>query len=188
MFDFLKRYARQKVRETVQPGTFVPSQPMDAATLPQIAYDLNSSRRCASCERGGSTYWRNGSAGERNGVCRYVLSVACVRQAMFSRLGAGSQDRLSLRYVLRNGTYRGFDISSQKIDFLKTNFTMCDPSFQFEYADVKIRQQNPAGTLVATNLLFPYPTLRSTSCLRHRSSRTCRQTRAHTTSARPAAC
>ena len=158
MFDFLKRYARQKVRETVQPGTFVPSQPMDAATLPQIAYDPQLVPPLCLMRTEGidvlEEWFRWGE--EWSVLLRAFGGLRATSDVLEIGCGLG-RIAFPLRYVLRNGTYRGFDISSQKIDFLKTNFTTAYPNFQFEYADVKNTEYNPAGTLVATNFLFPYP-------------------------------
>jgi SAM-dependent methyltransferase len=61
-----------------------------------------------------------------------------------------------LRFVLRDGRYRGFDISMQKIDFLRQNFSAAYPAFEFEYADVNNTEYNPTGKLAATSFLFPY--------------------------------
>jgi SAM-dependent methyltransferase len=62
-----------------------------------------------------------------------------------------------LRYQLRSGTYRGFDICDQKIQFLKDTFTPAWPTFQFEHADVNNTEYNPTGKVPASRFQFPYP-------------------------------
>jgi SAM-dependent methyltransferase len=61
-----------------------------------------------------------------------------------------------LRYVIRNGTYCGFDNSAQKIEFLQRSFTPAHPNFRFDYADVLNTEYNPNGTVAASSYRFPY--------------------------------
>jgi len=54
-----------------------------------------------------------------------------------------------LRYVLGpEGTYDGFEIVRQKVDFLQRAFTPAHPNFRFAWADVHNTHYNPSGRVV----------------------------------------
>lgn len=62
----------------------------------------------------------------------------------------------ALRYVLsERGSYDGFEIVSEKVDFL-AGFTRAHPNFRFRWADVRNTYYNPAGTTPAEDYRFPY--------------------------------
>lgn len=61
-----------------------------------------------------------------------------------------------LRYVLsKEGSYTGFDIVRNKIEFLKRNFEPAHPNFHFHWADVHNTYYNPKGRLPAAQYRFP---------------------------------
>jgi SAM-dependent methyltransferase len=57
-----------------------------------------------------------------------------------------------LRFLLHGGSYRGFDIVREKIDFLSCNF----PTFQFTHVNLRNTYYNPTGTELPETLTFPY--------------------------------
>jgi SAM-dependent methyltransferase len=61
-----------------------------------------------------------------------------------------------LRYVVTNGSYEGFEIVRQKIDFLQRVFTPRHPTFRFTWADVENTHYNPGGSTPASAYRFPY--------------------------------
>lgn len=62
----------------------------------------------------------------------------------------------ALRNVLRNGTYSGFDISRDKIDFVTYAYRDPYPNFSFRYADLHDPYANPEGTITPAEFEFPY--------------------------------
>jgi SAM-dependent methyltransferase len=63
----------------------------------------------------------------------------------------------ALRYILRNGSYEGFDIVKDKIDFLDRYFHPAHSNFRFIYANIHNSEYNPAGEAKGSNFRFPYP-------------------------------
>jgi SAM-dependent methyltransferase len=61
-----------------------------------------------------------------------------------------------LRYVLLQGTYDGFDIVREKIEWLTSVFNRAHPNFRFEHADVRNSYYNPKGVHEASEFRFPY--------------------------------
>jgi SAM-dependent methyltransferase len=62
-----------------------------------------------------------------------------------------------LRYILdARGTYDGFEIVKQKIDWLGSTFTPAHPNFRFTWANVRNTHYNPAGEAAASEYRFPY--------------------------------
>lgn len=61
-----------------------------------------------------------------------------------------------LRYVITNGSYEGFEVVRQKIEFLQRVFTPKHPTFRFTWADVHNTHYNPGGTTSASDYRFPY--------------------------------
>ncbi len=61
-----------------------------------------------------------------------------------------------LRYILRKGSYDGFEICREKVDFLRAQFTPAHPHFRFIWADVYNSFYNPNGASAATEYRFPY--------------------------------
>jgi SAM-dependent methyltransferase len=62
----------------------------------------------------------------------------------------------ALRWVIFTGTYRGFDIVRQKIEFLTQQFTPEHPNFEFAWADLANTCFNPNGALAPSAFDFPY--------------------------------
>ena len=62
-----------------------------------------------------------------------------------------------LRYTLINGgTYDGFEIAADKVEFLRDRFESAYPNFRFKRADVYNTYYNPSGTVTADRYVFPY--------------------------------
>lgn len=62
-----------------------------------------------------------------------------------------------LRYVLgEGGSYDGFEISHDKVDWLQRTFTPAWPAFRFAWADVRNTHYNPGGRTAAAEYEFPY--------------------------------
>jgi SAM-dependent methyltransferase len=61
-----------------------------------------------------------------------------------------------LRYVLLDGTYEGFEICRNKVDFLQQNFQSAYPNFNFTWANIKNTHYNPNGNVEAVDYCFPY--------------------------------
>jgi SAM-dependent methyltransferase len=62
-----------------------------------------------------------------------------------------------LRYILtEEGTYRGFEICANKVEYLQQTFQKAYPNFQFTWADVHNTEYNPSGTTPAKSYRFPY--------------------------------
>lgn len=74
-----------------------------------------------------------------------VLEIGC---------GAG-RIAFPLRYLLTRGTYDGFDVRGEPIDFLRKTFTPAHPNFRFHRADVRNTFYNPRGRLAATEYRVP---------------------------------
>jgi SAM-dependent methyltransferase len=63
-----------------------------------------------------------------------------------------------LRYALiGGGTYDGFEIASEKVEFLRRTFEPAYPNFRFQRADVYNTYYNPSGSIAADGYIFPYP-------------------------------
>jgi SAM-dependent methyltransferase len=63
-----------------------------------------------------------------------------------------------LRYALIDGgTYDGFEIASDKVEFLRRTFEATYPNFRFRWADVYNTYYNPGGSIAADRYVFPYP-------------------------------
>jgi SAM-dependent methyltransferase len=62
-----------------------------------------------------------------------------------------------LRYALiGGGTYDGFEIAAEKVEFLKRTFEPAYPNFRFKRADVYNTYYNPSGSITADQYVFPY--------------------------------
>lgn len=60
-----------------------------------------------------------------------------------------------LRYVLTDGSYDGFDIRLEPVEFLQRNFTPKYPNFRFHYADLHNTYYNDAGKQVVGEYRAP---------------------------------
>jgi SAM-dependent methyltransferase len=156
MFDFIRRCAR-RAQQTVRRDTIALPQPMESSSHPQIAYNPQLVPPLHLMRMEGievlEEWFRWGE--EWSVLLRAFGGVRATSDVLEIGCGLG-RIAFPLRYVIRNGTYRGFDISPQKIDFLKRNFAAAYPNFQFEYADVNNTEYNPTGELAATDFRFPY--------------------------------
>jgi SAM-dependent methyltransferase len=76
-----------------------------------------------------------------------VLDVGC---------GTGHLAIPLTKYLGRTGTYDGFDVVSDCIDWCKTNVASKYPNFHFTHVDVFNRAYNLNGKLKATEFSFPY--------------------------------
>ncbi len=63
---------------------------------------------------------------------------------------------VALTDVVTEGSYRGFDIVPDGIEWCRKAITPRYPSFEFELADVRNRQYNPNGGVPAERYSFPY--------------------------------
>lgn len=63
-----------------------------------------------------------------------------------------------LRYILSSeGSYSGFEICEEKVDFLNNTFHKAYPNFNFVWANIHNTYYNPNGKLSAKEYTFPYP-------------------------------
>lgn len=74
-----------------------------------------------------------------------VLEIGC---------GAG-RIAFPLRYVLTEGSYDGFDIRREAIDFLQRRFQPAHPRFRFHWADIRNTFYNPHGALSTARYRVP---------------------------------
>ena len=76
-----------------------------------------------------------------------VLDVGC---------GCG-QMAMALTGYLNGGTYEGFDIVEEMVEWCKSNITPRHPNFHFRAVDVYSKFFNPRGHIAASKYKFPYP-------------------------------
>jgi len=60
------------------------------------------------------------------------------------------------RYLNEKGSYEGFDIWVEAINWTAKNITPRFPNFHFKFIDVQNKRYNPKGKLRAARLEFPY--------------------------------
>lgn len=63
----------------------------------------------------------------------------------------------ALRYILREGTYAGFEICGYKVQFLQEHFQKAHPNFSFVHANIHNTEYNPNGRIAGREYRFPYP-------------------------------
>jgi ubiquinone/menaquinone biosynthesis C-methylase UbiE len=63
---------------------------------------------------------------------------------------------MPLTSYLSNGSYEGFDIVAESINWCKENISSKYPNFQFQLSDVYNKQYNPNGRYEASEYKFPY--------------------------------
>lgn len=82
-----------------------------------------------------------------------------MRNSAVLEIGCGlGRIAFPLRYVLSaDGSYEGFDICHDKIEFLEQTFHVAYPHFRFTWSDVQNTQYNPNGRIRAADYRFPYP-------------------------------
>jgi SAM-dependent methyltransferase len=62
-----------------------------------------------------------------------------------------------LRHLLsERGTYDGFEIVAEKVEFLQRTFEVAHPNFRFRWADIHNTFYNPTGRMPAAEYRFPY--------------------------------
>lgn len=62
-----------------------------------------------------------------------------------------------LRYILStDGSYDGFEICHNKIEFLEKHFHKAYPNFHFIWSNIHNTYYNPQGQICAADYLFPY--------------------------------
>ena len=63
----------------------------------------------------------------------------------------------ALRYLLsERGSYEGFEVAREKVDFLEQHFELRHPNFHFSWADVHNTYYNPGGQISGEQYRFPY--------------------------------
>ena len=65
---------------------------------------------------------------------------------------------LALVDLIEKGSYKGFDILPEHIDFANSAFSQVNPRFSFVYADVYNATYNPRGKQSASSFAFPFGT------------------------------
>ncbi len=76
-----------------------------------------------------------------------VLDVGC---------GIGRMAVPLTRYLDKRGSYEGFDIVAEGINWCRKNITSKYPNFQFQLADAFNKDYNPSGRYKACEYKFPY--------------------------------
>lgn len=77
-----------------------------------------------------------------------VLDVGC---------GTGRKTLPLTQYLDERGTYEGFDIAKQGVDWCREQITPRFPNFRFQQIDVYNKLYNPQGTHRAAEYKFPLP-------------------------------
>jgi SAM-dependent methyltransferase len=68
----------------------------------------------------------------------------------------GGRMAAALLYYLRDGSYTGFDVHSESIEWCRATIAPRNPRFSFDHVDVRNPQYNPAGEAQAADHRFPY--------------------------------
>jgi SAM-dependent methyltransferase len=76
----------------------------------------------------------------------HVLDVGC---------GIGRMARPLTNY-LTTGTYEGFDIAPRGVQWCEENISPRYPRFHFSLADIRNREYNPHGLVIASDYRFPH--------------------------------
>jgi peptidoglycan/xylan/chitin deacetylase (PgdA/CDA1 family)/ubiquinone/menaquinone biosynthesis C-methylase UbiE len=78
------------------------------------------------------------------------------RNSSVLEIGCGlGRIAFALRYLLSpGGTYDGFEVVKEKVEFLEKNFIPRYPNFRFVWADVKNTHYNPTGATLARDYRF----------------------------------
>lgn len=79
--------------------------------------------------------------------------------SMVLEIGCGlGRTAFPLRYILSSeGSYDGFEICQNKIEFLEKTFHKAYPHFRFIWADIYNTYYNPKGKIRSADYQFPYP-------------------------------
>jgi SAM-dependent methyltransferase len=70
--------------------------------------------------------------------------------------GTGRMAEPLTRYLSASGSYEGFDVVAEAIEWCRQNIAPRHPNFRFRHVDVLNRAYNPKGTLNPTEFEFPY--------------------------------
>jgi ubiquinone/menaquinone biosynthesis C-methylase UbiE len=60
------------------------------------------------------------------------------------------------KYLSSEGSYEGFDITSEEVKWCQKNITPSYPNFRFQLADIYNKKYNSQGKFKASNYNFPY--------------------------------
>lgn len=71
-------------------------------------------------------------------------------------IGCGQVAAQLTKYLNQGGTYEGFDIDGQLVEWCKTNISTKYPHFRFHLADVFNKMYNPKGGYKPSQYSFPY--------------------------------
>lgn len=77
-----------------------------------------------------------------------VLDIGCGPGRLAARL---------TRYLDSAGSYEGFDVMPESINWCRRRITPRHPNFRFQLADLHNAQYNPRGRQSASQYRFPYP-------------------------------
>ena len=189
MFDRLKRRTRETLRETMRHATPALTHPVDTSDWPQIAYDPKLVPPLRLMRTEGievlEEWFRWGE--EWSVLLRAFGGLRITSDVLEIGCGLG-RIAFPLRYVLRDGTYRGSTsrnrrsiscnaISPQRIRAFNSNTRTCGT-----------RSTTPPESSLLRVSASPTQTRSSTSCLPHPFLRTCFRMRALIISPKQAAC
>ncbi|PLR76609.1 class I SAM-dependent methyltransferase [Bacillus sp. V3-13] len=76
-----------------------------------------------------------------------VLDIGC---------GCGRMAVPLTTYLKNGGTYAGFDINQDAIEWCTNNITKKYPNFQFQWIDLYNKMYNPAGKILPGDFKFPF--------------------------------
>lgn len=115
--------------------------------LVRIPHHVHDIGRTADATRVGLDYlrWFQELGGLRSD--HRVLDVGC---------GLGRMAIPLLFYLNEQGSYEGFDIGPEAIEWCKEHITTYNPRFHFERANVHNQFYNPTGAMLASEYNFPY--------------------------------
>ena len=70
--------------------------------------------------------------------------------------GTGRMAEPLTRYLTATGSYEGFDVMAEAVEWCQENIASSHPNFHFRHVDVLDRAYNPNGNLSPTEFEFPY--------------------------------
>jgi len=70
--------------------------------------------------------------------------------------GVGRVASALTRYLSAAGTYDGFDVVREPVEWCLREISSCFPNFQFQYIDSFSKRYNPRGDGRSSELVFPY--------------------------------
>lgn len=90
---------------------------------------------------------------------KYFRDLCCVKpneRILDIGCGCGQMAAPLTKYLSPGGSYEGFDISNQLIDWSRRNISSKYPNFHFELADLFSKRYNPKGRYQPSEYQFPY--------------------------------